>query len=66
MTDSKDLVEAWIQYQSLPENAKDRDALFWAWEQVTDMCEEDPESAWNVIQDIILSDQSDKILASVG
>ena len=66
MTDSKALVETWIQYQNLPKNLKEGDALFWAWEQLTDMCEKDPESAWNVIQEIIITDQSDKILASVG
>ncbi len=40
--------------------------FFRSTEQLTDMCEEDPESAWNVIHEIIISDQSDKILASVG
>jgi hypothetical protein len=30
------------------------------------MCEEDPESAWSVIQEIIATDQSDKILSNVG
>ena len=30
------------------------------------MCQSAPESAWNVIQEIIALDQSDEILANVG
>ena len=66
MGDSKNLAETWIQLHHLPKDSKESDALFWAWEQLTDMCDSDPESAWNVIQEIIVSDQSDQILANVG
>lgn len=66
MTDARGLVQTWIKHQHLPKDSKDGDALFWAWQQLTDMCEEDPETAWNVIQEILVTDQSNNILASVG
>ena len=66
MTDSKRLVQNWIQYHHLPKASKDGGALFWAWQQLTDMCQKDPESAWNVIREIIVTDQSDRNLANIG
>jgi hypothetical protein len=63
---SNNLAEAWIRLQHLPEESSEYDALFWAWEELTEMCQSAPESAWNVIQEIIALDQSDEILANVG
>jgi hypothetical protein len=66
MVDSNNLAETWIRLHLLPKESNERESLFWAWEQLTDMCDSSPESAWKVIQEIIALDQCDQILANVG
>ena len=64
--DADNLAEVWIRLHHLPKESSERDTLFWSWESLTDMCDSTPETAWNVIQEIIALDDSDQILANVG
>ena len=66
MIDVNYLAEAWIRLHHLPKESSEYETLFWAWEQLTDLCDSAPESAWNVVQEIIVRDSSDQILANVG
>jgi hypothetical protein len=66
MMHAEDLAEVWIRLHHLPKESSEHDALFWSWEKLTKMCNSAPESAWNVIQEIIALDHSDQILANVG
>jgi hypothetical protein len=61
-----DLASAWVTFQHLPKDSDAREELEWAWERLDDLCSAEPDSAWQVIQEIIARDQSDKILADVG
>lgn len=64
--DADNLAEAWIRLHHLPKDSSEREALFWSWERLTEMCESVPETAWSVIQEIIALDQSDQILSNIG
>ena len=66
MMHPENLAEVWIRLHHLPKESSEHDALFWSWESLTDMCDSAPETAWNVIQEIIALDDSDQILANVG
>jgi hypothetical protein len=69
MMDADNLADAWIRLHHLPKESRESseyNALFWSWEKLTEMCDSAPETAWNVIQEIIALDHSDQILASVG
>jgi len=63
---NRNLAEAWIKLQYLLRKSDARDELWWAWEQLDELCWTEPERAWDVIQEIIAQDQSDQILADVG
>jgi hypothetical protein len=43
-----------------------RDELEWAWEKLDDLCRTEPDAAWQIIQEIIARDKSDRNLANVG
>ena len=69
MNDADNLVEAWIWLHHIPKESRQSsqyDELFWSWETLTEMCDSAPETAWDVIQEIIGRDHSDQILASIG
>jgi hypothetical protein len=66
MMDADNLAEVWIRLHHLPKGSSEHDALFWSWEKLSEMCDSAPETAWNVIQEIIALDHSDQILANVG
>lgn len=44
------LAADWIRFQSLPKGSDEYDQLFWAFERMDDLCDSEPEAAWNVIQ----------------
>ena len=67
MTDAnRNLAEAWIKLQHTPQKSDARDELWWAWEQLDELCRTEPEKACDVVQQIIAQDQSDQILSNVG
>jgi hypothetical protein len=63
---NNNLAGAWVRLHHLPKESNAGDELFWAWEQLNEMCSAEPDSAWHVIQEIIARDQSDQILANIG
>ena len=52
------LAEAWIAFSHANRDAVADDADFSAWEQMTDLCLEAPDIAWDVILLILATDQS--------
>lgn len=60
------LADAWIRFHQLPKESSGRDELEWAWEQLDDLCRTEPDAAWQIIQEIIARDKSDRNLANVG
>src|ERR1700685_473008 len=62
MNDADNLAEAWIRLHHIPKESRqssEYDELFWSWEKRTEMCDSAPETAWDVIQEIIDRDHSD-------
>ena len=51
--DANNLADVWIRLHHLPKESSEHEALFWSWEKLTEMCDSAPETAWNVIQEII-------------
>lgn len=44
----------------------EHDALFWAWEQVNDLCSNDPDAAFAFILAVLAHDQSARTLANLA
>jgi uncharacterized protein DUF6869 len=66
MNDESNLAAVWIRLQSLPKGSDEYDELFWAFERMDELCDSEPATAWNVIQEIIALNHSDSILAMIG
>jgi hypothetical protein len=64
--DKNDLGASWVRFQSTPKTSAEYHELEWVVEQMWDLCIDEPEKAWNAIQEIIALDRSDNILAMVG
>jgi hypothetical protein len=54
------LADAWIRFHQFPKESSGRDELEWAWEQLDDLCRTEPDAAWQIIQEIIARDKSDR------
>jgi hypothetical protein len=59
-----ELTDAWIALQKAPK--QEHDALFWAFEKLDSLIDDDPETAWRVIDLIWRRDQSDLMLAHLA
>jgi len=66
METSDKIADAWIKLYHLPEESEERESNFWAFERLGDLCRDDPESAWRVIEEILQKDSSDVILSNLG
>jgi hypothetical protein len=66
MVDANNLADVWIRLHLLPKGSGEKEALWWSWEKLDEMCDSAPETAWNVILEIVALDHSDQILANVG
>jgi hypothetical protein len=64
------LVDAWIRRYELVEkdgaDAPEAKALFWAYEEVDDICGGDPERALKLITNILASTQNEYVLANLA
>jgi hypothetical protein len=58
------LAEAWIALQNASKT--DRETLFWAFQQLDGLVDDDPNAAWRVIDLIWRNDDSDLMLARVA
>jgi hypothetical protein len=63
---SDQIAETWITLYYLPEESEEREKNFWAYERLDDLCRDDPEAAWSVIEKILRRDSSDLILSNLG
>lgn len=66
MDANHNLADAWIRFHQLAKESSVRDELEWAWEKLDDLCRTEPDAAWQIIQEIIARDKSDRNLANVG
>jgi hypothetical protein len=66
MSDDNNLAAVWVRFQRLPKGSNEYDDLFWAFERMDDLCDSEPATAWNIIQEIIALNSTDNILAMVG
>jgi uncharacterized protein DUF6869 len=62
----RSLAEAWIKYHYLPESEKETSNLFSAWVQLDNLVEDQPQAAWEVIQQLCTLDQTEHILANIA
>jgi hypothetical protein len=62
----EELAAAWIALNLAPERSPQRQTLFWAFVQLSDLVQRDPEAAWTVIETIRRRDGSDLILSNLG
>lgn len=60
------IADAWIKLYYLPEESEERERNFWAFERLGDLCRDDPEAAWRVIEEILQKDSTDVILSNLG
>lgn len=60
------IAETWITLYYLPEDSQERQENFWAFSRLDDLCNDDPESCWEVIHLIRQLDGSEKILANLA
>ncbi|WNL45655.1 hypothetical protein RKE25_19930 [Dyella sp. BiH032] len=56
------LVSAWLALQHAPQGSADYESLFWAFEEVCELCRSSPDEAWSFIGAAWLADQS-KVVA---
>jgi hypothetical protein len=61
-----EISQTWIAMQRLPESSQERNTKFWAFERLSDLVQENPEEAWNVIEAMRRLDGADSILANIA
>ena len=59
------IAATWIELHRLPEDSSEYDELFWSHEQLWELIQNDPETAWKIIQ-IIRREGSDLILSNLA
>ncbi len=65
-TDKQKLINAWISLHHAEEKTSAYNNNFWAFETLSDICEEEPDLCWELIEDIRKTDGSDIILANLA
>jgi hypothetical protein len=58
-----DLAQRWTSFFSLPDNEKETSPLFSAYEEMVDLVDRNPETAWDVILKIRTLSHTDLLLA---
>ncbi|OEZ01261.1 MULTISPECIES: DUF6869 domain-containing protein [Stenotrophomonas] len=61
-----EIAAAWIALHRLAEASPEREALFWAFCSAHELVLEDPEKAWEMIEEIRRLDGSDLILSNLA
>ena len=65
LDDMNKIAEAWTEFCRLPEDTLEREQRFWSYEQLCELVQNDPETAWRIIQ-IIRREGSDLILSNLA
>lgn len=60
------LANAWIAMHLAPQDSEEYHRNFWAYDQLSELCHDDPDSCWVVIKAIRRLDSSDLILSNVA
>jgi hypothetical protein len=60
------LAKAWIAHQKTKRGSTEYPSLFWTFEQVCDLVQDDPEEAWKVILSIWFLDQSQATMQNLS
>jgi hypothetical protein len=64
--DLEQIAVAWIGMHHAPEKSPEWEELFWAFDRVCDLVQDDPEAAWEIIETIRRRDGSDVILSNLA
>jgi hypothetical protein len=64
--DPNQLVSAWIALHKHGRKISERDEGFWAWEQLHELVQDDPEQAWLCLIDIWNRTSDDDVLGSLA
>ena len=64
----QDLIDTWItRYKVEGESNKSgEDSTFWAYEELDDICRNDPDLCWELILEILRIDQSDRVVGNLA
>lgn len=61
------LVKTWIALQRAPYDSEEYHRLFWAHQQLSDLCDESPDKCWEIITQILQEERDDvEILANLA
>lgn len=60
------IARAWVAMHHAPPDSEQYRDNFWAYEQIDELREEDPEACWRIIQVILHLDSSDEILSNLA
>lgn len=66
MIDIRNIAESWVRMHCAEEKSEAYTENFWAFEALLDLCENSPEQCLAVINQIILIDTSDVVLANLA
>ena len=65
-TELMQISQAWIEYHHAGDQADEHHRDFWAYEKLSELTREAPETAWDLMVAILRQDQSDTIVANLA
>jgi len=65
-TEIDHLAKSWIAFHYAAEESEDYKNNFWAFNSVCDLCQDDPEACWVIIEAIRQIDSNDAILSNLA
>ena len=60
------VVTGWVALCKAERNTPEHDKHFWAFDSVWEMCQKDPDAAWQVILAVLAADQSDSVIGRLS
>ena len=60
------IADAWIKLYYIPDSSDERKQYFWAYNKLSELCDDEPEACWEVIQLIRSLDSSDVVHANLA
>ncbi len=62
----QDLIDTWIAHHKEGDPNKVNESTFWAWEELDDISRHDPDLCWELILEILRTDQSDRVVGNLA
>ncbi|MDZ4314605.1 MAG: hypothetical protein U0989_07550 [Azonexus sp.] len=63
---AEEIAKAWVAMNRAVQDSVEYHSNFWAYERISDMCEDDPETCWLVIDKIRHIDSSDAVISNLA